>query len=95
MASLAHPGILRRDRWIDGFVGSGLDALEAFHTKHDADTTARYLAMAGHLGVGISGGSDYHADAMHGSVQPGSVSLPREHYDRLVQLKPDPAPATP
>jgi predicted metal-dependent phosphoesterase TrpH len=95
VASLAHPVLLRRDRWIDGFVASGLDALEAFHTKHDAETTARYLAMATRLGIAVSGGSDYHADSMHGSVQPGSVSLPREYYDRLVALKPDPAPASP
>jgi hypothetical protein len=89
VASLAHPGIVHRDQWIEGFVGEGLDAVEAFHTKHDAATTARYLATATRWGIGVSGGSDYHADSVHSSVQPGSVSLPREYYDRLVQRKPD------
>ena len=96
VASLAHPGIVRRDQWIEGFVADGLDALEVFHTKHDAATTDRYLAMALRLGVAVSGGSDYHADAHHGSVQPGSVSLPRlraacrteaRPYARLIEVK--------
>jgi 3',5'-nucleoside bisphosphate phosphatase len=94
VASLAHPGIVHRDQWIEGFVGDGLDALEAFHTRHDAATTARYVATAARWGIGVSGGSDYHADPVHGSVQPGSVSLPRQYYDRLVQRKPDATPAS-
>jgi hypothetical protein len=34
----------------------------------------------------VSGGSDYHADPSHGAAGPGSVSLPREAFDRLVRL---------
>ena len=36
IASLAHPGLLERDEWIAGFAAAGLDALEAYHTDHDA-----------------------------------------------------------
>jgi hypothetical protein len=40
----------------------------------------------------VSGGSDYHADQSHGSPHPGSVSLPRDEFDRLkVRLKPETA----
>jgi predicted metal-dependent phosphoesterase TrpH len=85
LASLAHPGLLRRDDWIPLFVNAGLDALEAYHTEHDAVATARYTDLADRYGVLVSGGSDYHADPSHGAAGPGSVSLPRDAYDRLVR----------
>jgi predicted metal-dependent phosphoesterase TrpH len=83
VASMAHPGLIGRDEWIDGFAAARLDALEAYHTDHDAATTARYLRIAERMGLAVSGGSDYHADETHGATAPGAVSLPRAHYDRL------------
>ena len=83
IASLAHPGLLRHDEWIGTLAASGLDALEAYHTNHDADAIARYRSIAQRLRLGISGGSDYHADESHGAPHPGSVSLPREAFDQL------------
>ena len=87
VASLAHPGLLGRDEWIPSFADAGLDALEAFHTDHDALATTRYLAMADRLGLAVSGGSDFHADAAHGAAGPGSVSLPPEQFERLIARK--------
>jgi predicted metal-dependent phosphoesterase TrpH len=89
VASLAHPVLVGHDEWIPAFAAAGLDALEAYHSKHDAWTTKRYRAMARELGLAVSGGSDYHADASHGPAGPGSVSLPREEFDRLARLKAD------
>lgn len=83
IASLAHPGLLRRDEWIAGFAASGLDAIEAYHTNHDEGATGRYRSAAHRLGLAVSGGSDYHADESHGSAYPGSVSLPAEAFDQL------------
>jgi len=88
IASLAHPGLARRDEWISRFAVSGLDALEVYHTNHDETATARYRAMAAALGLAVSGGSDFHGDDSHGAPNPGSVSLPRGDYDRMVGLKP-------
>ena len=88
LASLAHPGLLGHDDWIPEFTSAGLDALEAYHSRHDAERTKHYVALAGRLGLGVSGGSDYHADEMHGAVAPGSVSLPQPAYDALVRRKP-------
>jgi len=34
-------------------------------------------------GLGVSGGSDYHADDSHGAAYPGSVSLPADAFDQL------------
>jgi len=83
IASIAHPGLIGRDEWLDEFAASGVDALEAFHSDHDEETTMRYLALARRLDLAVTGGSDYHADETHGAAHPGSVSLPRDHYDRL------------
>lgn len=82
LASLAHPGLVGRDEWIEGFVGAGLDAIEAYHTDHDAEATARYVALADRLGVAVSGGSDYHGDRSHGAT-PGSVALPADRFASL------------
>ena len=83
VASLAHPGLLRRDMWIAGFASSGLDAIEAYHTNHDEQQTGHYRSVAHRLGLCLSGGSDYHADESHGSAHPGSVALPAEAFDQL------------
>jgi predicted metal-dependent phosphoesterase TrpH len=83
IASLAHPGLLRHDEWIGALAASGLDALEAYHTNHDGDSIARYRSIAQRLKLGVSGGSDYHADESHGAPHPGSVSLPQEAFDEL------------
>ena len=85
VASLAHPGLLRRDEWIAAFAAAGIDAIEAHHPEHDASATARYLDLARRYGLRVSGGSDFHGDESHGAPQPGTVSLPREAYDRLRQ----------
>ena len=86
VASMAHPGLTAHDGWIDGFAAAGMDALEAYHTNHDTRATAHYLATAQRLGLGVSGGSDYHADESHGASNPGSIALPREAFDQLVLL---------
>jgi 3',5'-nucleoside bisphosphate phosphatase len=85
VASLAHPGLVDHDEWIPQFADAGLDAVEAYHPNHDDYDRARYLHFAERLGLAVSGGSDYHADESHGATGPGSVSLPREHFDGLVR----------
>jgi predicted metal-dependent phosphoesterase TrpH len=84
IASIAHPAQMGRDEWIPEFAAAGVDAIEAYHTDHDAAATARYLAAATEHGLLVTGGSDYHGDEQHGAVAIGSVSLPRDAFDRLV-----------
>ena len=83
MASLAHPGLLKRDHFIAGFAVAGLDALEAHHSKHSPEDTSRYLALARRHGLAVSGGSDYHGDPSHDVGGPGSTSLPPELFQNL------------
>jgi predicted metal-dependent phosphoesterase TrpH len=100
VAALAHPAVtnVADDAWIDDVARSGLDAIEAYHSKHDAAAVAHYLAVAAHLGLAVSGGSDYHGNdepgtdatrnVFHGPAAPGAVSLPREAYDGLAARRP-------
>ena len=87
IASLAHPVLMKHDEWLPGFAQRGLDALEVYHSDHDDLTTAHYLGIAKTLRLGVSGGSDYHADDAHGGGGPGKVSLPQKHYEGLLRLR--------
>lgn len=87
IASLAHPGLLKRDEWIPGYAAAGLDALEAYHSDHDQPATTHYLALARSLDLAVSGGSDFHADDAHGGGAPGKVTLPRDAYLRLLDVR--------
>jgi predicted metal-dependent phosphoesterase TrpH len=83
VASLAHPGLLKRDDLIPALADAGLPALEAFHSDHDAETTEHYLALAGRYGLAVSGGSDYHGEPIRRSTAFGKIGLPQEHFERL------------
>ena len=72
---LAHPGTLNRDHFIAGWVSNGLDGIEVWHTKHDANAVRRYSALAAQHGLLMSGGSDYHGERTPG-VRIGSVPVP-------------------
>ncbi len=82
IASLAHPGLMRLDDAIPGFVAGGLPAIEVWHSDHDATATARYQGIAEQLGLGMSGGSDYHADSSHHAAGLGAITLPRRGVRR-------------
>jgi len=82
LASLAHPGRTQIDARIPELRDAGLDALEAYHSDHDAAAADRYHRMADELGLLITGGSDYHGDPVHG-VSIGSSTLPSECWQRL------------
>jgi len=83
ISSLAHPGLLRRDDLIPDLVDAGLTALEAFHSDHDAETTAHYLSVAGRYGLAVSGGSDYHGEPVRRKSAFGNVGLPVEYFEQL------------
>jgi 3',5'-nucleoside bisphosphate phosphatase len=82
IASLAHPGRTRIDARIPALQIAGLDAIEVYHSDHDAAATARYLAMARQWGFLVTGGSDFHGDPAHG-LEPGASTLPAEEWERL------------
>ncbi|PYR89868.1 MAG: hypothetical protein DMF84_22910 [Acidobacteria bacterium] len=81
LASLAHPGVTKRDDRIVPLVAAGLDALEVRHSDHDAVTEQRYRDLARELGLLVTGGSDFHGgDVTHRVPRLGLVSIPDEDY---------------
>ena len=84
VAALAHPGPLAKDALIESLTDGGLAAIECFHSDHDEATTNRYLAMARDLGLGVTGGSDFHGPASRRAESFGRVGLPFEHYQDLL-----------
>jgi predicted metal-dependent phosphoesterase TrpH len=85
IASLAHPGLLKRDDLIPGMVESGLSAIEAFHSDHDPAATRHYLGLAERLGIAVSGGSDYHGEKERRRAAFGTVGLSPELFQRLAE----------
>lgn len=72
VASLAHPGIEGVDHLIPRLVEAGLDVIEVSHPSHCSSQLRHYRALASALGVGVSGGSDFHRE---GRAQIGDYGL--------------------
>jgi predicted metal-dependent phosphoesterase TrpH len=83
LVSLAHPGRTRvSDARIGALARAGLDAIEVYHSDHDAAAVEYYASLAHKLALLQSGGSDFHGDPTHG-VTPGGTSLPPDEWSRL------------
>ncbi len=82
LASLAHPGRTRIDGRIKVLRDAGLDAIEAFHSDHDARQVTQYTGLARQLGCLVTGGSDFHGEPSR-QLSPGSMTLPSEEWERL------------
>jgi predicted metal-dependent phosphoesterase TrpH len=86
LVSLAHPGRTGIDGRIEELRNAGLDALEAYHSDHDASEVERYARLSRDLRLLSTGGSDFHGDPSHG-FEPGAASLPREEWERLFDAR--------
>jgi predicted metal-dependent phosphoesterase TrpH len=85
IASLAHPGVTKRDDLIEPLIDGGMDAIEVYHSDHTPEAEQTYKMMAERHGVAVSGGSDFHGDeARRNSL--GIVSLPPEAFAALVSV---------
>ena len=86
VASLAHPGIAGQDDLIEVLAGSGLDAVEVWHSDHSPEQREHYRRIADSLGLAKSGGSDFHGDGVHRACQLGGVVLPPAEFARLESI---------
>jgi hypothetical protein len=84
LASLAHPGKLTQDDIIAPLVDAGLQAIEVYHSDHDGIDVHRYLDIARHHGLLVTGGSDYHGPGSGRVDGLGRTHLPEVDFDRLV-----------
>jgi predicted metal-dependent phosphoesterase TrpH len=94
--SMAHPVRVAKNNWekleayAGDLAGSGLRAIEVYHSDHSPENVAFYRSLAERLGLGMTGGSDFH-----GSVKPnialgtgkyGNLRVPDELVEKLKQL---------
>lgn len=85
MPVYAHPGLSHTDTMIDTLIPHGLLGLEAYHTDHTPSETRKYLNMAKRRGLYVTGGSDTHGPEGVVPVEIGSVYVPDECADRLME----------
>ena len=86
IASLAHPVHLKNDDLIRRLADAGLQAIEARHRDHDADTERHYRELAARFNMAVTGGSDFHNDHDARGQAFGTLTLPPADYERLRAL---------
>jgi predicted metal-dependent phosphoesterase TrpH len=82
LISMAHPGRTAIDALIEPLARAGLDAIEVYHSDHDAAAVAHYAEMARRLDLLATGGSDFHGDPAR-ALEPGAATLPAADWERL------------
>lgn len=93
LTSMAHPGKTQKDHLIPGLVAAGLPAIEVYHADHDELATAEYRKMAGHFGLLVTGGSDYHGPGSGREQAFGRVNLPAADFARFTERAGWPRPS--
>jgi predicted metal-dependent phosphoesterase TrpH len=83
VAVLAHPGTLKRDKFIPDFAEMGLDGLEAYHSLHKKAMVDHYKKLAKKYNMIFTGGSDCHGPRK-GSILIGTQRVP---YSCLTKIK--------
>jgi predicted metal-dependent phosphoesterase TrpH len=83
IAVLAHPGADGTHARLERLAAMGLDGVEVIHPSHSAEDRARLLALAGHLNLVPSGGSDSHGSA-EGVRVVGAMKVPAEWLEAQV-----------
>lgn len=89
VAVAAHLGVHGSEGQIRQFQAQGLDGIEVRHPSHSAATEARFIRIAGRLGLAITGGSDWHGDMELGDSHAplGGLKVPAEWLEQLEQRR--------
>jgi len=77
--ALAHPVFTKADEILPELVEQGLQAIEVYHSRHNAATTKHYEQLARKYDLHIVGGSDAHGR----EVPVGAVQIPYEFVEKL------------
>ena len=81
IAVLAHPGAAATRARLEELRALGLDGVEARHPGHSAEDIARIGALAAHLELLPSGGSDWHG-ASEGQRTIGCMNVPESWLEK-------------
>jgi predicted metal-dependent phosphoesterase TrpH len=84
VAVLAHPGREGTLARLTALRTLGLDGVEVRHPSHSAEDEARLAALADHLDLVPSGGSDWHG-ATEGPRVLGAVTIPTTWVERQIE----------
>ncbi len=84
---LAHPGWGVKDEMIPALVGAGLEGLEVYYPDHTPAMVNRYLEIARHHSLLVTGGTDFHGGDLATKVAPGSQYVPAECVAKLKERK--------
>ena len=81
----AHLGDHGTEGQVRQFQDQGLDGVEVRHPSHSPGTERRLTGIAQRLGLGISGGSDWHGDMELGDSHAplGGLEIPLEWLEQL------------
>lgn len=83
LASVAHPGKLKRDDIVSAMIAAGMPAIEVHHPDHDELDAARYAQIARMHNLAVTGGSDYHGPGSGRTGGLGKVGLTEDQFARL------------
>jgi predicted metal-dependent phosphoesterase TrpH len=94
LAVAAHLGGHGTEAQIREFQAQGLDGIEVRHPSHSQATEARLTRIAEHLGLGMSGGSDWHGDSEFGDSHAslGGLDIPLEWLEQLERRRAEARP---
>ncbi len=93
-AVLAHPGLCKNDKLVRQAIAAGLDGIEAYHVAHTDHQSDKYRRMAEEHGLLVTGGTDTHGPGGSIPVAMGSVEVPDESADALLEWAQDHHPTT-
>ncbi|MGH7605886.1 MAG: hypothetical protein ACREME_00985, partial [Gemmatimonadales bacterium] len=95
IAVAAHLGDRGTEGQIRQFQDQGLDGLEVRHPSHAPGVEQRLTRIAERLGLGLSGGSDWHGDSEYGHTHAplGGMHVPDAWLDQLERRLGSPTPA--
>ena len=95
LVSMAHPRLLKAPLGaLEGILAKlvplGLDALEAYHSEHNANDVRECVTLARTYGLMLTGGSDYHGarkPLIRMGCGKGGLCVRRELYEELLRYR--------
>jgi len=88
VASVAHPG---KSGNVEAIIlklkAHGLQAVEAYHRRHNVDLVKHYIRFANRNDLVVSGGSDCHGPWGEYPPSIGSISVPTEVVEKLRAIR--------
>lgn len=86
VAVWAHPGKSWAEDLAAELLSSGLDGIEAYHPDHEPESEKKFVELARHYNLIVTGGSDFHGPGSGEGGDLGSVTVSYRQVQRLQEL---------